>query len=166
MMMQAGRSWVFGDNVDTDQLAPGVYMKSPLAELASHCLEGLNPNFAKRVKPGDIVVGGRNFGAGSSREQAVQSILHLGVSAVIAQSFAGIFLRNAFNLGLMVLECADSTKILEDQYVMPDPWQGSIFIVDTGETLVCSKVPDFLMEILKDGGLVPHLERKLKKGNP
>ena len=86
-MMHQGKSWVFGDNVDTDQLAPGAFMKSPMEELARHCLERLNPHFPKNVRAGDIVVGGRNFGAGSSREQAVQSLLQLGVSAVIAQSF-------------------------------------------------------------------------------
>ena len=109
--MKPGRSWIFGDDVDTDQLAPGAYMKSSLEELASHCLERLNPDFAKQVQSGDIVVGGRNFGAGSSREQAVQSLLQLGVTTVIAESFAGIFQRNAFNLGLLVLQCEERDKI-------------------------------------------------------
>ena len=86
--MKPGRSWIFGDDVDTDQLAPGAFMKSSLEELASHCLERLNPDFAKQVQSGDIVVAGRNFGAGSSREQAVQSLLQLGVTTVIAESFA------------------------------------------------------------------------------
>ena len=87
--MKPGRSWIFGDDVDTDQLAPGAFMKSSMEELASHCLERLNPDFAKQVQSGDIVVGGRNFGAGSSREQAVQSLLQLGITTVIAVSDVG-----------------------------------------------------------------------------
>ncbi len=164
-MMYEGKSWVFGDNVDTDQLAPGAFMKSPMEELARHCLERLNPHFPKNVRVGDIVVGGRNFGAGSSREQAVQSLLQLGVSAVVAQSFGGIFQRNAFNLGLLVLECEDTSKIHEGDHLVPDPKQGSVFNQTTGETLICSQVPEFLMQMLEDGGLVPHLEKKINKGN-
>ena len=164
--MISGKCWVFGDNVDTDQLAPGAYMKSPMEELARHCLEQLNPDFAENVQKGDMVVAGKNFGAGSSREQAVQSLLQLGISGVIAQSFGGIFQRNAFNLGLLVLECEDSSKIQEGDHLIPDPRQGSIHNQTTGQTFYCSKIPEFLMQILEDGGLVPHLEKKLKQGSP
>ena len=122
--MKPGRSWIFGDDVDTDQLAPGAFMKSSLEELASHCLERLNPDFAKQVQSGEILVGGRNFGAGSSREQAVQSLLQLGVTTVIARSFAGIFQRNAFNLGLLVLECEERDQIREGDLILPDPKKG------------------------------------------
>ena len=163
--MIAGKSWIFGDNVDTDQLAPGAYMKSPMEELARHCLEQLNPDFAENVQEGDMVVAGKNFGAGSSREQAVQSLLQLGISGVIAQSFGGIFQRNAFNLGLLVLECEDSSKIQEGDHLTPDPRQGSIHNLTTGQTFYCRKIPEFLMQILEDGGLVPHLVKKLKQGS-
>lgn len=94
-MSIAGRAWVFGDNIDTDVLAPGLYMKGSIAELARHCLEAVDPRFAAEARPGDIVIGGRNFGMGSSREQAVMALRELGVGAVIARSFAGIFYRNA-----------------------------------------------------------------------
>ena len=163
--MIAGKCWVFGDNVDTDQLAPGAYMKSPIEELARHCLEQLNPDFAVNVQEGDMVVAGKNFGAGSSREQAVQSLLQLGISVVIAQSFGGIFQRNAFNLGLLVLECEDSSKIKEGDHLTPEPRKGLIFNQTTGQNFHCSKIPKFLMQILDDGGLVPHIEKKLKKGS-
>ena len=163
--MKPGRSWIFGDDVDTDQLAPGAYMKSSLEELASHCLERLNPDFAKQVQSGDIVVGGRNFGAGSSREQAVQSLLQLGVTTVIAESFAGIFQRNAFNLGLLVLECEERDNIREGDLILPDPKKGMVLNQTSGVQLSCKKVPEFLLQMLEDGGLVPHLEKKLKQGN-
>ena len=140
-------------------------MKSSLVELASHCLERLNPDFAKQVQSGDIVVGGRNFGAGSSREHAVHSLLQLGVTTVIAGSFAGIFQRNAFNVGLLVLECEERDKIREGDQILPDPKKGMVLNQTTGEQLSCKKVPEFLLQMLEDGGLVPHLEKKLKQGN-
>ena len=125
--------------------------------------ERLNPDFAKQVQSGDIVVGGRNFGAGSSREQAVQSLLQLGVTTVIAESFAGIFQRNAFNLGLLVLECEERDKIREGDLILPDPKR--MVLNQPREQLSCKKVPEFLLQMLEDGGLVPHLEKKLKQGN-
>ena len=98
----SGRAWKLGDNVDTDVLAPGRYMKFSIEEIAIHCLEDVLPQFAATVKPGDVVTGGRNFGAGSSREQAPQALKVLGVAAIIAESYAGLFYRNALNLGLPV----------------------------------------------------------------
>src|SRR5712691_5724184 len=94
------RAWVFGDDIDTDVLAPGKYMKFDLDEIAMHCLESVDPTFANSVKPGDVLVAGRNFGAGSSREQAPAALKHLGIAALVAESFAGMFYRNALNLGL------------------------------------------------------------------
>jgi 3-isopropylmalate/(R)-2-methylmalate dehydratase small subunit len=117
-----GRVWKFGDNIDTDVLAPGLYMKSPLAELARHCLEAVEPRFAKEVRPGDIVVGGRNFGMGSSREQAVMALRELGVDAENAE--------------------------LRD--------------LDTGKRYACEPLPTHLLQMISDGGLLPHLEMKLK----
>ncbi|MCZ6604975.1 MAG: 3-isopropylmalate dehydratase, partial [Alphaproteobacteria bacterium] len=96
----SGRAWVFGDNIDTDAIAPGIYMKLGPEEIAAHCFEAIAPDFAKKVTAGDIVVGGANFGMGSSREQAPQALKILGVGAVLAASFARIFYRNALNLGL------------------------------------------------------------------
>ncbi|MDH4189823.1 MAG: 3-isopropylmalate dehydratase, partial [Betaproteobacteria bacterium] len=108
---ETGRAWVFGDNIDTDVLAPGRYMKAGIEEIARHCLEAVDPAFARELRPGDVVVGGRNFGTGSSREQAPQALKQLGVAALIAESFAGLFYRNALNLGLPALVCAHAKRL-------------------------------------------------------
>ena len=157
-----GRAWVFGPDIDTDVLAPGIYMKLPIEELATHCLEAIDPRFAAEAAPGDIVVGGKNFGMGSSREQAAQALKHLGVAAVVAPSFAGIFYRNALNLGLLALVCPDAGKIEAGERLRVDGAAGRIERIDRGETLAADPVPDFLMAMIADGGLVPHLELKLK----
>lgn len=157
-----GRVWKFGDNIDTDVLAPGLYMKSPLAELAKHCLEAVEPRFAKEVKPGDIVVGGRNFGMGSSREQAVMALRELGVGAVVAPSFAGIFYRNALNLGLLALVCAEAGQIRADAVLSVDAENAELHDLDTGKRYACEPLPAHLLRMIADGGLLPHLEKKLK----
>ncbi|MEO7403944.1 MAG: 3-isopropylmalate dehydratase, partial [Burkholderiales bacterium] len=105
------RAWKYGDNLDTDVLAPGKYMKFGIEEIAKHCLESVDPTFATTVKLGDVVVGGRNFGVGSSREQAPQALKVLGVSALIATSYSGLFYRNAINMGLVTVVCADADRI-------------------------------------------------------
>ena len=122
----SGRAFIFGDNIDTDVLAPGRYMKGPVEELARHCLEAVAPDFAKDVRPGDVVVAGRNFGIGSSREQAAQALKVLGVSAVVAKSFGGIFLRNALNLGLPVLVCEMTHDIRADDRITLDLASGRL----------------------------------------
>ncbi len=159
-----GVVWRFGDDVDTDVLAPGPYLKTPIAELATHCLEALDPCFATEVRPGDVVVAGENFGAGSSREQAVLTLRELGVGAVIARSFAGIFYRNALNLGLLALVCPDPSAFAAGQQVEVDADAAVVGILDTGDRVVCEGIPDHLLEMVADGGLVPHLERRLRGG--
>ena len=154
-------TWIFGDNIDTDLLAPGAYMKASLSELASHCLEAVNINFAKQVNPGDLVIAGDAFGVGSSREQAAQALVELGVYAVIAKSFARIFYRNALNLGLPVLCCADVDKINKDHQLMVDPIAGIIINVTTDERYQCDPIPPELMKIVNAGGLMPFLKEKL-----
>jgi 3-isopropylmalate/(R)-2-methylmalate dehydratase small subunit len=155
-------AWVFGDNVDTDAMAPGRYMKSGIAEIARHCLETLDPRFAAAVRPGDVVVAGDNFGAGSSREQAPAALRHLGVKAVVAKSFAGIFYRNALNLGLPAVVCAESARIRAGDELEIDFVGGRIVNATTGETLACEPVPQHLMEMVAAGGLLPHLEKRLR----
>jgi 3-isopropylmalate/(R)-2-methylmalate dehydratase small subunit len=157
----SGRAFVFGDDIDTDVLAPGRYMKGPVEELARHCMEGIAPDFARTVRPGDIVVAGRNFGMGSSREQAAQALKILGVSAVIAKSFGGIFLRNAFNLGLPVMVCAATDDIRHDDLISVDLINGRVSNETRGVILPAEPLPAFLLDMLADGGLVPHLEKKL-----
>ena len=157
------RAWVFGDNVDTDVIAPGRYMKFGIDEIAPHCFEAILPQFAKSVQPGDIVVGGRNFGAGSSREQAPAALKHLGIAALVAESFAGLFYRNAINLGLPALACAQAKRIRQGDLLKVDPLGGTIENLTTGETLECEPIPPFLMSIIRDGGLLPHLEKRLAR---
>jgi 3-isopropylmalate/(R)-2-methylmalate dehydratase small subunit len=157
----SGRAFVFGDNIDTDVLAPGQYMKGPVEELARHCMETIAPDFARTVRSGDVVVAGRNFGMGSSREQAAQALKILGVSAVIAKSFGGIFLRNALNLGLPVMVCAATDDIRQDDRVSVDLINGRVVNETNGVALQGEPLPAFLLDMLADGGLVPHLEKKL-----
>ena len=155
-----GKAFVFGDRIDTDVLAPGPYMREPLAVLASHCLEAVDPDFAGQVRPGDIVVGGESFGIGSSREQAVQARAELGVGAIVAKSFARIFYRNALNLGLPALVCADLEAARGDELEVR-PAEGRILNHSSGRQFACEPIPPQLMEIVAGGGLMPWLERKL-----
>ena len=155
-----GKAFVFGDRIDTDVLAPGPYMREPLAVLASHCLEAVDPDFAGQVRPGDIVVGGESFGIGSSREQAVQALAELGVGAIVARSFARIFYRNALNLGLPALVCADLEAARGDELEVR-PAEGRILNHSSGHEFACEAIPAQLMEIVAGGGLMPWLERKL-----
>jgi len=159
----AGRVWRFGDNLNTDVLAPGAYMKFGIEEIARHCLEAVEPRFAKEVQPGDVLVAGRNCGAGSSREQAPQALKHLGVGALVAESFAGLFYRNALNLGLPALVCAETKRIRADDRLRVDAESGRIDNLTTGETIACEPIPPHLMQMIRDGGLLPHLEKRLAR---
>ena len=155
------RAWVLGDNVDTDAIVPGRYMKFGIEEIAPHCLETLRPAFARTVRPGDVVVGGRNFGAGSSREQAPAALKHLGVAALVAESFAGLFYRNAINLGLPALVCEEARRIREGDLLRVSFEKSHIENLTSGEALPCEPIPAHLMEMLRDGGLLAHLEKRL-----
>ncbi|WP_274626939.1 3-isopropylmalate dehydratase [Arvimicrobium flavum] len=161
----SGRIFLFGDDIDTDQLAPGQYMKGGLEELAKHCLEGVRPEFAAQVRPGDIVVAGKNFGMGSSREQAAEALKHLGVAGVVARSFAGIFHRNAINLGLPVLAAADLSGISDGEEAELDVGAGALRLAAGGRRIVLEPLPDNLQRMLADGGLVPHLKKRFAAGN-
>jgi 3-isopropylmalate/(R)-2-methylmalate dehydratase small subunit len=157
-----GAAWVYGNDINTDVLAPGAYLKGSVEEMAKHCLESIDPDFATTVAPGDIVVGGDNFGIGSSREQAAQSLSILGVNVVVAKSFARIFYRNAFNLGVIPLVCEDAGKVQKGDELRIDAEKGKVENLTRGETYACETVPPHLMEIVRDGGLLPHLKKKLK----
>lgn len=159
-LIRRGRAFVFGDNIDTDLLAPGPYMRESVADLASHCLEAVDPEFASEVRKGDIVVGGAAFGIGSSREQAVQSLVFLGVGAIIAKSFARIFYRNALNLGLPALACPDLQAERGDELEVR-PVEGLIINHSQGMEFTCERIPPELMDIVAVGGLMPWLTRKL-----
>lgn len=157
-----GRAWVVGDNLDTDALAPGKYMKFAIDEIAKHCLESQRPEFASSVRAGDVLVAGRNLGAGSSREQAPQALRHLGVAAVIAPSFAGLFYRNALNLGLPALVCKDAGRVKDGERVVLDLAAATLRLPD-GDVLRCEPIPPHLIAMLEDGGLMPHLEKRLAR---
>jgi 3-isopropylmalate/(R)-2-methylmalate dehydratase small subunit len=157
------KAWVFGDNLDTDAIAPGRYMKFGIEEIARHCLESVDSSFAETVRPGDAVVAGRNFGAGSSREQAPEALRHLGVAVLIAESFAGLFYRNAINLGLPAVVCEHARRIRAGDDLEVDFEGGRICNRTTGEELACEPVPPFLVNLIRDGGLLPHLEKRLAR---
>ncbi|MEC9376093.1 MAG: 3-isopropylmalate dehydratase [Pseudomonadota bacterium] len=160
MMIIKGKTWVFGDEMNTDNMAPGIYFKEPIAVLASHCLEAVNPDFAKKVEPGDIVVGGRNFGVGSAREQAAMSFRELGVSAILAESFSRIFYRNAINFGLPLLIFPQANEILPGELLEVDPVQGIIINRSSDKSYQVAGIPKHLMHMINSGGLMPWLKKK------
>jgi 3-isopropylmalate/(R)-2-methylmalate dehydratase small subunit len=153
------RSWRLGDDIDTDQLAPGATMKSGIDVTARHCLEGVRAEFAGQVQRGDVIVAGANFGIGSSREQAASVLVHLGVAAVIAPSFGGLYLRNAFNVGLLLLTCPQAGLIDDAEAIQFDARAGRI-TRNNGEVLRCAPIADFLLELVAAGGLLPQLKAR------
>ena len=158
-----GRAWVFGDDVNTDVMAPGLYFKSPMAEMARHCLEAIDPGFAAAVRPGDIVVAGRNFGVGSAREQAAMAFTHLGVGAVLAVSFGRIFYRNALNFGLPALVFPAAATVAAGDLLRVDPVAGRIENTRTGAVHAVNGIPSHLMAMVEAGGLMPWLKARLTK---
>ena len=157
-----GRAWVFGDDVSTDAIVPGKYLKlTDLKEVAPHVMEGLDPDFAARVRPGDIVVGGRNFGTGSSRESAPGALKEAGVSCLVAVFFARIFFRNAINFGLPALECPDARRIRTGDQLEIDVEAGLIRDLTQGFELHAQPLPEHIMTLVRAGGLLPWLERRV-----
>ena len=156
------RVWTLPADVDTDQLAPGHTMKHGLDVTARHCLEGLRPDFATQVRRGDVIVAGANFGIGSSREQAASVLVQLGVAAVIAPSYSGLYFRNACNVGLLLLSCDSSGSIDDGENLAFDARAGTISRAD-GTVLRCQPIPGFLLDMVEAGGLLPQLKQRLKK---
>jgi len=160
-----GRAWVYGDNIDTDQLAPVQSYKNMEAEEGcKFCLRPLDPDFAGAVNEGDIFVAGANMGIGSSREQAPLYLKLLGIRAVLAKSFARIFYRNTLNFGLPALVCADVDRINPGDRLRVDALKGEVENLSTGEMLQCEPLPDHLMAMIADGGLMENLKKKLAQG--
>jgi 3-isopropylmalate/(R)-2-methylmalate dehydratase small subunit len=151
-----GKAWVYGDNVDTDVIIPARYLTTTdESELAAHALEDLDPSFASSVRPGDVVVAGVNFGAGSSREHAPIALRGAGVAAVIAASFARIFFRNAINTGLAILTCPEASAGTEDgDELEVDLDAGTVHNMTRDSTWSAEPLPDFVMDIVRSGGLV------------
>ena len=157
--MSVHRVWKFGPDIDTDALAPGAYMKLGIEGIAPHCLEAVRPEFAGQVQPGAVIAAGPNFGIGSSREQAVAALVHLGVKAVIAPSFSGLFFRNAFNLGLLLLTTPDAEQLAEAEQLELD-LQTLTLQRPTGQQLVCQPIPVFLLDMVAAGGLLNQLKQR------
>ncbi len=154
--------WHVGDDIDTDALAPGAYMQHGIETIARHCLENRLPEFAVRVRRGDVLVAGRNFGIGSSREQAAAALVHLGVAAVIAPSYGGLFFRNAFNLGLLLLTCPQAGAVAgQERLAIEEPVLA--LRLPSGERLACDAVPEFLLQMARAGGLLPQLKLRLAR---
>jgi len=156
------RVWRLPADVDTDQLAPGATMKFGLEVTARHCLEAVRPDFARGVRRGDVVVAGPHFGIGSSREQAASVLVHLGVAAVIAPSYSGLFFRNAFNVGLLLLSCPQAGTIEDGERIAFDARAGTVTRAG-GDVLACAPIPGFLLDMVEAGGLLPQLKKRLEK---
>jgi 3-isopropylmalate/(R)-2-methylmalate dehydratase small subunit len=153
------RTWRLPADVDTDQLAPGHAMKHGIEVIACHCLEGVRPDFAGQVQPGDVIVAGENFGIGSSREQAASVLVHLGVAAVIAPSYSGLYHRNAFNVGLLLLACAEAHTIADGEAITFDARAATVRRAN-GQTLACKPISALLLDLVDAGGLLNQLKRR------
>ncbi len=164
-MKLKGNVWKFGDDIDTDQIIPAQYLSSSDPEqLANHCLEVVAPQFARNVRPGDIVVAGKNFGCGSSREHAPVALKAAGISCVIARSFARIFYRNSFNMGLPILECPEAVESTKEGDVLEvDLDTGEIRNQTKEEEFKARGIPPFMQELIDAGGLINYVVNQRKK---
>ena len=162
-MKITGKVWKYGDDVDTDLIIPARYLNtSDPEELAQHCMEDVDPSFAGKVSPADIIVAGKYFGCGSSREHAPIAIKAAGVSCVIAKSFARIFYRNAFNMGLLILECEDTDKFQTGDKLTVDFDSGEIIHTGSKKSYQARPIPPFMQELVQSGGLMNYIEKKGK----
>jgi 3-isopropylmalate/(R)-2-methylmalate dehydratase small subunit len=162
--MNTGKVWKYGDDVNTDVIFPGKYTYQPMTpeEMAKHAMEDLDPSFAANVKPGDVIVAGKNFGCGSSREQAATCLKAAGVAAIVAPSFSRIFFRNAINEGLPVIELANGTEAIKmGDEISIDFEAGTVG--HAGATYRFPALPPEVLAILEDGGLIPHVKKVLAK---
>ena len=161
-MIFKGKVWKFGDNIDTDAIIPARYLTtSDPQALAAHCMEDADPGFVAKMKTGDIILGGENFGCGSSREHAPISIKAAGVSCVIAKSFARIFYRNSFNMGLPIFESRELFDAIKDgEEIHVDSSAGTITLADANNVFKINPIPPFMEELIADGGLMKHIAGK------
>jgi len=163
--MISGKAIKYGDNVNTDVILPGKYLELSLnsMELSKHAMEGLDPSFAEKVQGGAILVAGKNFGCGSSREEAPLALKYAGVKCVLAESFARIFYRNAINIGLPAVECDGvSGRVEEGDQLTVDLENGTVKNQSKGITIRATQLPPFILEILSDGGLIENLRKRMK----
>lgn len=159
-----GSTWRFGDDIDTDLIIPARYLNTTdPQELAKHCMEDADPEFVDKIAKGDIIVGGKNFGCGSSREHAPIAIKAAGISCVIAKSFARIFYRNAFNMGLPILECDDIDEMETGEKLEINFDTGEIIRIETGKIYHANPIPPFMQELVHSGGLMNYIKEKIEK---
>ena len=165
--MIRGRAWKYGDNVNTDVLFPGKYTYTAMGrdEIASHALEDLDPDFASNVGEGDVIIGGRNFGCGSSREQAATCLVYNGVGAVIAESFARIFYRNSINNGLLAIVCQEAAEAIQGQEIVSVDLEQRVIECESGR-FSFPAMSATVQEILEAGGLVEQVKRRLAPADP
>jgi 3-isopropylmalate/(R)-2-methylmalate dehydratase small subunit len=161
--MIKGTAYKFGHNIDTDQIISAKYLvTTDPKELAQHCMETADPDFASKAKPGDFLIAGKNFGCGSSREHAPLSIKGLGLGLVIAESFARIFFRNCINIGMPILECPEAAQdAAPGDQLEVDLDKGQIKNLTQGKTYTAQPFPDFMQQIIKAGGLMPYVQKRL-----
>jgi len=164
MTARTGRAFVFGDGVNTDVMAPGLYFKEPMEVMARHCMAAIDSEFAATVRPGDIVVAGRNFGIGSAREQAPMALQHLGIGAILAESFGRIFYRNALNFGIPALVFPAASEIAAGDELRVDPVAGLVENLTGGRTYRVAGLPGHLMAMVAAGGLMPWLRQRIARG--
>ncbi|HGO5293162.1 3-isopropylmalate dehydratase [Photobacterium damselae] len=156
------KTWVFGDNINTDIISPPQYMDLSIEEASAYSMTAVDSLFAKQCKEGDIFVAHKNLGSGSSRETSPLTLKHLGIKAVIAESFARIFYRNCINVGIPVIECADVKKITAADVISIDIENGIIINQTSGETYTCSKIPNNVYKIIQCGGLINFLQGEIR----
>lgn len=160
------RVWKLPHDINTDQLVPAPALNLEIDVAARHCLQTLRPGFSEKVEPGDVIVAGENFGVGSSREEAAAVLVHLGIAAVIAPSFAGLFFRNAFNVGLLLLTCPQANLIEDGESIEFDAYAGRVTRLNAyppHDTLMCQPIPEFLLRRVQAGGLLPELKQRFAR---
>ncbi len=158
-----GKAWKYGDNIDTDLIIPGRYLVlTEKEELRKHAMEGIDPKFNEKVSPGDFIVGGKNFGCGSSREHAPLALQGSGINCIIAESFARIFYRNSINLGLQLIEAPGISNFIENGTEITINRKNGTITRPDGEILNFKKTPQFMLEILDNGGLITYLREKYR----
>jgi len=157
----AGKVLKYGDNINTDIISPPQYMELSIAEAAKHAMSAIDPDFAAKVRLGDVLVAGANFGSGSSRETSPLTLKYLGIGAIVAKFFARIFYRNAINLGIPVIECAETDKIGDGDLIEIDLGQGVVVNKTKNEQYACSRIPPHILALIGEGGLVPYLKKTI-----
>jgi len=161
MSIIKGRVLKYGDNINTDIISPPQYMELSIADAAKYAMTAVDADFPTKMRRGDIMVAGANFGSGSSRETSPLTLRYLGVGAIVAKFFARIFYRNAINLGIPVIECSETDKISDLDEIEIDLASGMINNLTKNESYKCSKIPPHIMELVADGGLVPYLKKRV-----